>query len=189
MTSDAHTRFPFRTPRPHVPTGNENERSLRTRIVALVIVAAFAVLSAPLALAQGKAAQVIDVSGRNGVDGSCVVTGFASAQYGCHLYTVPAGKVLVVRTVGFRMVGVSIPEPLYALFGRPGLALNLGNPKTYVFNVPPPVVSGTFRVHAANHLTEFTLDENESLDAFTEFGVNAPNLLGVFTFFGYLIDR
>ncbi|MEO8486166.1 MAG: hypothetical protein ABI585_07475 [Betaproteobacteria bacterium] len=140
--------------------------------------------------AQGKAAQTLDVSARNAVGGECAFTpNPTSTLYSCALYTVPAGKLLIVRTVGFRVAGGTSPVPMNVLFGRfNGLGLFMGSPRTYSFAIPPPSIAGSFAIYAANHLTEFVLDENDRLDGSMEFNA-APALLTVLTFSGYTIDK
>lgn len=149
-------------------------------------------LAAP-AHAQVKAALTRDVDRPTAqpVNGNCSTFPNTAGVIKCALYTVPAGKRLVVETVGYEGT-VSSGYSLYrVLFGQDG-----GYPIVYlgqanVFPVTPVLAydTGTVRTYSAAQSLNISLDENQVLVGGMDRSDFVSKYLEFFSFSGYLVDK
>jgi hypothetical protein len=158
----------------------------------LAAIAAAAVLCAALpALAQVKPALTRDVSTATPVSGACNASEFDTPGYArCFLYTVPAGKRLVVEMVSYKLAREASLQVTQLLFGKA---------ETYASNIlfgakvlavaPQPAFDPTLRAYSGSQAVRLYLEENETLGAIAYFQTGGPVYEQQYGFVGYLVDK
>jgi hypothetical protein len=131
------------------------------------------------------------------VSGACRVQASASVS-SCNLYTVPAGKRLVVEMFSYQLVSSGpVGRPLRVVFGQSTggtFAPDLWLPVSNVF-VVPPVFSGNeggisgFDLWTDTRMTRFYLEEGTTFAANIFFDGNNATSPQVFMFSGYLLNK
>lgn len=167
-------------------------KTLLTLVAAVAAVPLNFAFVAP-AHSQVKAALVRDVDRPTlqPVNGAC--GGFIdnNGVIKCLLFTVPAGKRLVVETVSYSAT-TQAGTPVYqVVFGQndPSAAnLFYSSTNTYAVNPAYAYENGGARVYSATQALRIYIDENQSLAAGDSHGGNA-NYQQLFTFSGYLVDK
>lgn len=159
----------------------------RTTIVAAAVAAALLNIAfiAP-ALAQVKAALTRDVDRSSAQP----VSGVCKAAVACALYKVPAGKRLVVETVGYHLTTASGSVVYLIAFGTDN---GTGGP---VFDAPnsstvAPALAydrDGYRVYSGSQNLTMHFDEHQGLAAFSTQSSNYK-YEQIFRFSGYLVDK
>jgi hypothetical protein len=124
----------------------------------------------------------VDRAAQEPVSGECAaVYGTVTNLKQCALYTVPAGKRLVVETVTYQLGIENTAFPYGATFGNTSAAA--------VFTFAPTFVGNDGINHYANAVsTRFYLGPGETLSAFAQF--SAATIYGQrFAFSGYLLSQ
>ncbi len=144
------------------------------------------------ALAQAKAALTrdIDRSSAQPVYGACQTYADSGGNIKCSLYTVPAGKRLVVESAGYS-VSTATGSVVYEILFGP----DAGYPNVSLFSPNVHFVAqvlafelGSTRNFSATQALKIYLDEGQTLVAGTSHGGSA-NYLEYFKFSGYLVDK
>jgi hypothetical protein len=144
------------------------------------------------ASAQTKAALVRDVDRATAqpVNGAC--SGFSAAFNitKCLLYTVPAGKRLVVESISFQSYTDSAQSVVRLLFGKDspqyaniafGAGVYSGSPGT------PAIASGT-KYYSGFQPVRFYMEEGDGLAAEVDY-TGGSNYQQSFSFSGHLVDK
>jgi hypothetical protein len=164
--------------------------------------AAFA-LAMGLGVAGNATAQVrpafvrdVDRSTAQPVSGFC--NAYAPWEYPglakCELYTVPAGKRLVVETVSFRLViltGQDVREVVFGKNNTQSPRLEFG-PGSYAVSPGTPTADNILfeKLYSGSQALRFYLEEGEGLagqDVYT--GASVMSYPQSFGFSGYLVDK
>jgi hypothetical protein len=161
-------------------------------VAAAVAVAVLNVAFVAPVHAQVKAALVRDVdrSTSQPVNGRCIAGTDSNGAIKCVLYSVPAGKRLVVETVSYQAVSEAGTPVYQVLFGlNDPSSSNLFYPGSNIYSVTPTFVYETSaRVYSATQALRIYIDENQSLAAGDTHGGTA-NFQQGFSFSGYLVDK
>ncbi len=161
-------------------------------VVAAAAAALFSLNLVTPAEAQVKAALTRDVDRPTAqpVTGACYAASDGLGNIKCSLYSVPAGKRLVVETVSYKMVTASSTSAYFINFGEDAGFANLSFGYPNVFNVTPSFAyeQGGARVYTATQALQMYVDENKTLAAGGVRGGGA-NYLNTFSFSGYLVDK
>jgi hypothetical protein len=131
----------------------------------------------------------IDRPSAQPVNGTCQ----ASTQFGsikCNLYTVPAGKRLVVETVSYRATAPGSSSIGQVLFGQDAGYSNLilGLPNTYLISPSLIITDGGIKVYGGTQALVAYIDEGKTLAAGV-IVIGATNYIQDFVFSGYLVDK
>jgi hypothetical protein len=159
---------------------------------AAVLALAIGIGVAGSATAQVKAAQVRDVdrAAAQPVDGHC--SGFSSGDNltKCSLYTVPAGKRLVVETFSFHVDSDSTQSVYRLLLGKdtPQYGNILFGPGVYAISPGTPVIISGSKVYVGLQPLRFYMEEGDSLVAEVDY-TGGSNYVQNFGFSGYLVDK
>lgn len=160
---------------------------------ALGLAMTFALLSS--AQAQPTRAAMtrdIDRATSQPVNGVNTCTSIFNHYVKCKLYTVPAGKRLVVETVSYQ-VTFDATQFLYSLaFGTDDTStqyLRISAPNVFVVAPGPPTVFGGNKYYSASQSLRFYIDEGQVLAAGMEHGPSNTNYSHIFAFSGYLVDK
>ena len=146
----------------------------------------------PCAVQAQKPALVRDVDRGSAqpVSGGC--SGFAalSGITKCVLYTVPAGKRLVVELVSFEAAADGSNSVYKILVGKNNPPFGNILIGTNVFTLSPGVatVISTTKLYFGSQTLRFYLDENEQLAGQVNF-TGGTNFQQLFSFSGYLVDK
>ena len=172
-------------------TLQQRERGFVAAVASLLVSIGLA------ACATGPSTSASDGDKPQPVSGYCRVPASASVS-SCNLYTVPAGKRLVVEMFSYQLVSAGpVGRPLRIVFGQSSggtFAPDLWQPISNVFIVPPVFagneggVSG-FDLWSDTRMTRFYLEEAFTLAANIFFDGNNAASPQVFTFSGYLVNK
>jgi hypothetical protein len=157
----------------------------------LAIVAATLLAAAMPAQSQVKPALTRDVSTAAPVSGVCGASEIDTPGYArCFLYTVPAGKRLVVEMVTYKLARESSLQVTQLLFGKAEtFASNfLFGPKVLAVT-PQPAFDPALRAYLGSQSVRLYLEENETLGAIAYFQTGSPAYEQQFGFVGYLVDK
>lgn len=135
--------------------------------------------------AQAKAALTRDIDRPSAqpVNNGCDAVRVGSIESGCRLYTVPAGKRLVVEFVGYELAAQTI---FRLTFGQEAGLETFLRYKPNTFHVPATLTTvGSF---TGSQALKIYLDEGQALIAKVIQG-DASSSPGYFNFSGYLIDK
>lgn len=144
--------------------------------------------------AQAKAALTrdIDRSSAQPVHGICGESDASSGFLKCTLYTVPAGKRLIVETVSYEAVTAAGSVVTSVLFGQDYkgtsyLNMGFGN----VFNIQPTYKyeQDGYRVYGGTQALRMYIDENNTLAAGGAHGGAYRYYGWQLSFSGYLVDK
>jgi hypothetical protein len=163
--------------------------SLRLSIICAVL--------AGLALGQYASAETtrtifltrdIDRGTAQPVNGACIAS-FAAGPGSCVLFTVPAGKRLVVETVSYSVV-VSPTQSLGSIvFGLNTVPqyFQVGSPNLYAVSTAP-YFNGAAVVYSASQPLRIYLDEGQAFAAGGSIS-DSNNYEQDFSFSGYLVEK
>lgn len=158
-------------------------------ILAVASLNAFAIGSTPVTVVNPDNASVPihDAGQPQPVDGTCVVFGSNSFTLSCALFTVPAGKRLVVETFSYFLNTFS-GDATQIIFGDFAVINCIGCGHIYFL---PPVFAGTqgsVNRFMDTRQTRVYLDENKTFGAQVEFDTS-NNSFHEFTFSGFLVNK
>jgi hypothetical protein len=160
--------------------------------------AAFALLMglgvAGNATAQARPAVIRDVDRPTAqpVSGHCMADSPANhpGMAKCVLYTVPAGKRLVVETVSFGLVTAAAEDVSEVVFGKNHTEVVniLFAAGAYAVSPGTPFISTTTKRYSGSQQLRFYLEEDEGL-AGQVYYTGGPSYMQDFGFSGYLVDK
>jgi hypothetical protein len=174
---------------------NKGEIAMHRRI-SLGLSIIFAAL-AGLALGQNAAAQTtrpifltrdIDRGTAQPVNGACTAS-FAAALGNCVLFTVPAGKRLVVETVSYSVVVLPSQSLVSIVFGLNTVSqyFQVGSPNLYAVS-SAPYSNGAAVGYSASQPLRIYLDEGQAFAAGGSIS-GSNNYEQDFSFSGYLVEK
>lgn len=162
-------------------------RALFAAAAALLLLMA----AAPFSYAQVKPALTRDISTATPVSGFCTASEFDTPGYArCFLYTVPAGKRLVVEMVSYSLAREASLQVTQLLFGKAETYAS-----NFLFNqkvlqvTPQPAFNPTIRAYAGSQAVRLYLEETETLGAIAYFQTGGPVYEQQYGFVGYLVDK
>jgi hypothetical protein len=147
--------------------------------------------AAPFSQAQVKPALTRDISTATPVSGYCTASEFDTPGYArCFLYTVPAGKRLVVEMVSYNLAREPSLQVTQLLFGKAETFSSnfLFGPKVLQVT-PQSVFNPTVRAYGGSQAVRLYLEENETLGAIAYFQTGGPAYEQQFGFVGYIVDK
>ena len=168
-----------------------NQMTLRTAAAA-AMAAFFSVAFVMPAQAQVKAAFTRDVDRPTAqpVNGACTTAADGFGSIKCALYSVPAGKRLVVETVSYKMTTASGTAVYFVTFGQDAGFANLPFGYPNIYNLTPvftyEFASG--RTYTGAQALQMYIDENQTFAAGGARG-GTVNYVNTFAFSGYLVDK
>lgn len=168
-----------------------NQTTLRPVAAAAIAALALVALVTP-AHAQVKAALTRDVDRPSAqpVNGTCTTASDTVGAIKCALYSVPAGKRLVVETVSYKMATASGSAVYFVTYGQDAgfASLPFGYPN--ILSVTPAFAyeQAGARIYTGAQALQMYIDENQSFAAGGSRGGTA-NYVQSFSFSGYLVDK
>lgn len=160
---------------------------------------AFVVCAAGAGLALGQYAMAqtarpiltrdVDRGAAQPVNGACSAS-FGDSVGNCILYTVPAGKRLVVETVSYSVVVEPGQNLVSILFGlnTPLPYFQVGSPNLYGVSTSP-YFNGAAFIYSATQPLRIYLDEGQSFTGGGSVNSSGSSYEQDFSFSGYLVDR
>lgn len=142
--------------------------------------------------AQTKAALVRDVdrAAAQPVNGAC--SGFSAAFNitKCLLYTVPAGKRLVVESMSLQSYSDSTQSVVRLLFGKdsPQFANIAFGPGVYSASPGTPAIASGAKYYSGFQPVRFYMEEGDGLAAEVDY-TGGSNFQQSFSFSGHLVDK
>jgi len=164
-------------------------RMLPVRSIGLMLLACG--IAASPALAAPTLVRDADRPSADPVHGTCMAATYLLQSSKCILYTVPAGKRLVVETVTYNLY-VSSVSALRVIFGQDSGKANLYTSDPNVFQLAPAItgVSQSAYSYGNSAAIRFYLDAGQSLAGQADLsGPDAGFSPDVFGFSGYLVER
>jgi len=107
----------------------------------------------------------------------------------CDLYTVPAGKRLVVELISYRLASPTTMQAVGASFGESSVVVCFGCPDVYVFPAGMTVEAFNANLWRDTRAVRFYLNENQTLSASGAFSSGSNNFGQAFTFSGFLVNK
>lgn len=161
-------------------------RELLAAAALLLLLAA-----APFSQAQVKPALTRDISTATPVSGYCTASEFDTPGWArCFLYTVPAGKRLVVEMVSYNLAREPSLQVTQLLFGKADtLSSNFVFGPKVLQVTPQSVFSPTVRAYAGSQSVRLYLEENDTLGAIAYFQTGGPVYEQQFGFVGYIVEK
>jgi hypothetical protein len=167
-----------------------NSKTLRPLVAAAAALFNVAFMTASYAQAKAALTRDVDRATAQPATGACSAFSNGIGTLKCALYTVPAGKRLVVETVSYRMTTASGTPIYFVNFGEDvGFAdLPFGTPN--IFNVAPvfAYASGGDTTYTGTQALRMYVDENKVFAAGGSRG-GSVNYEQRFSFSGYLVDK
>lgn len=167
-----------------------NSKTLFPVVAAAATLVNFACVATATAQVKAALTRDVDRATAQPAHGVCNATSDSFGAIKCTLYSVPAGKRLVVETVSYQMATAS-GTPVYSVvFGEDtgSALLRLGDPN--VFSLTPMFAyeQGGAHVYTGTQALLMYVDENK---IFAGGGVRGgmANYVQEFSFSGYLVDK
>ena len=165
-------------------------RGAATALILALPAAAWAVGSTPVTVVNpdNNAAAVRDAGQPQSVSGGCGY--FPISGDHCDLYTVPAGKRLVVELFSFRLASdnAGSNEPYVVVLGRSTVIFCFNCSDFYAFSPGTGHAGPTVTLWSDTRPVRFYLDENQTLSVTVSH--NGSNSWGqAFTFSGFLVNK
>jgi hypothetical protein len=166
------------------------------RLVAAAIALAFALPGAAWAIGstpvsvtnpENAPVPVRDAGQTQPVSGVC--TYFPTIDSKCDLYTVPAGKRLVIELVSYRLASPTNMQAVGATFGESFGVVCFGCGDEYAFPAGTGVEAFGANLWRDTRAVRFYLNENQTLSASGAFSSGSNSFGQMFTFSGFLVNK